>query len=240
MGRGARAGVALLVVGLIGLAASFAAAAEGEGPVVVRTGEDTISFDFSVSPRSLPKGGGTAELKVAIGEESLGYSPGITAATIRLDRSIGFDLDGIPRCLYGVQIDAVGPSECDEAVVGKAEAKVIVQFPEGSIPIKVHSRGTIYKAGGTKLLVKLPFEWPINGELVFPVPIKGGATGDELKIKVPQITDGYGSLTSLGLDLERPYVTAECDRGKLRASADLFIGDGTEESLEATRACASG
>jgi hypothetical protein len=242
MGRRARAGVALLVAGVVGLViAASGVAAGGETPVVVPVGGLVANFNFAVVPKLLPKGGGPAELKVAIEEEEprTGVPLGIAGATIGLDESIGFDFDGVPRCLYGVQVDAAEPNECDKAVVGKAEAKAFVDFPEGD-PINLHSRGTVYKAGATKLVVKLPFEQPVSGELVFPVPIRTGLSGDQLTIKIPQITGGFGSLTSLELDLERTYVTAECRRGKLRASANVVLGDGSEESSEATRACTGG
>jgi hypothetical protein len=233
--------VALLVAGVVGLLAAHADAAGGESPIVVQVGQGVGRSDFDFSPRSLPKGGGPAELDLGIEEvPPAGYlPPGIAEATIRLDKTIGLDFHGVPTCLWGVQIDAAGPNECDEAVVGHAEAKVLVDFPETE-PLNLHARGTVYKGGASRLLVKLAFEQPVNGDLVFAVPVRTGRSSSELAIRVPRIASGSGYLTSLDLLLEPTFITAECDRGKLSVSEHLVLGDGSEEGVESIRACRGG
>jgi hypothetical protein len=252
----------LLVVGLaVVMSAGVGTAAGGETVVTVQTeGESAVSLGFGLTPKVLPvRGRQVAKLVIGVEEEGAeGIPPGISRATFGIDRAIELDPLGFPPCrspaTEGVQVDSAGASEtdCRRSIVGRAEAKIMFAYPEND-PITVVGRGIVYFAGdrpgGSDLLVKLPFGMPLSGNLDLIVPIRSVSErgiGTDLRIKIPEIADGYGILRSLRLELGRvysrggeraDYVDAECRRGKLRAALSVVLGDGTEAREESTRAC---
>lgn len=254
-----RAVVALLVAGTIGLVAALAPtaglAAGGGAPVTVPIVESPAWFDFGFSPKRLPRSEpGAAKLRFAfeLAGSTLAVRPGISSATIGLDKSIILDPRGLPTCPYGIQIDAAGPIDCSPARVGRSEATLEIALPEQP-PVEIHAVGGVYKIGGHRglgrLVAKLPFGPPLSSELGLILQlsrVREGRIGTEATIKIPELIGGNGQLVDLNLELSRTFkrngepvsfVTAECRDGKLTATMSAVLSDGTKASEESTRAC---
>lgn len=267
MGRMARAIVATLTVGAIGLVAALApaigTAAGGEAPTVVKVGiEGPAEFDFGISPMPLPgRDPGATELQLAVEESphiSDGIPPGIEETRFGLDRSIHLEPHGPPVCRWptvegGIQIDAAGASECPRAIVGRAEATLEFAFDETN-PFKVPSKGKVYnggtRGGATDLLIELPVSEPFESTIRLIVPVRSvrqGRIGSEATFTAPTLAGGAGFFLSFRLDLERGfrrkdgerggYVNAECRDGKLAATFAAAFTDGMQYAQESVRAC---
>jgi hypothetical protein len=267
VGRMARAVVAALTVGTIGLVAALApaigAAAGGEAPITVKVGiEAPAEFDFGISPMPLPaRDPGATELQLAVAESphiSDGIPPGIEATRFGLDRSIRLEPHGPPVCRWptvesGIQIDAAGASECPRAVIGRAEATIEFALDETN-PFKVPSTGKVYnggtRGGATDLLVELLVPAPFESIIRMIVPVRSvprGRIGSEATLTAPTLAGGAGFFLSFRLDLKRAfgrgggerggYVNAECRDGQLAATFAAAFTDGTRYAQESVRAC---
>jgi hypothetical protein len=234
VGRRARAVVATLGVGMIGLTAALAPAvgdaAGGEAPVTVKVGDETpADFDVGISPTLLPPNEPAAtEFRLSVEEHPRffgdGVPPGITEARFGFDRSIDLEPHGPPVCRWptvesGIQIDAAGNSDCPSAVVGRAEATIEFAFAE-TMPINVMSRGKVYnggtRRGATDLLVELPVTAPLDStvRLIVPVrPVRRGRIGSEAAFTAPILAGGSGFFLSLKLDLKRGFRDQDGERG---------------------------
>jgi len=263
----ARAVVAGLTVGTIGLVAALApaigAAEGGEAPITVKVGIDApAAFNFGISPMPLPVSDpGETELKLAAEvtpSTGAGIPPGIKEARFGLDRSIDLEPGGPPVCRWptiesGIQIDAAGTSECPRAVVGHAEATIEITLAE-SAPIQIPSKGKVYnggtRRGATDLLVELQIPDPIGSTLHLLVPVRSvgrGRIGSEATFTAPTLAAGAGFFLSFRLDLKRGfrhqggerggYVNAECRDGKLTATFAAAFTDGTQYAEDSVRAC---
>jgi len=252
--------MALLVAGVIGLVVALAPAAGlaagGEAPVTVTVGmEPPVSLQFGISPKRLPSPiRGTTKLAFAIEEEpGTGVRPGITSATIGLDKSIELDPRGLPICPYFVvQIESAGPGGCPGSSLGHAEATAEIDLPEQP-PVEIHAHGGIYNVsvgdGAPRLGIELILGAPVSGALRILVPVRPvdeGRIGSEATIKIPEITGGSGHLLDLHLELGRSFmrhgervgfVTAECDKGRLVSTLSATLDDGAEAREESIRAC---
>jgi hypothetical protein len=243
-----RAGVALLVVGMIcataALVPAAGVAAGAEAPITVLMPPEPPRFNFAVSPKRLPVGAETpATLRLQVDEspnvDGSGWI-GISAATIGLDKSISLNADSSPTCGRRLleadfELEDRVPTRCKRAIVGRSEARVFDNPPE-QIGLKDPASGTIYnggtRGGVTHLIVELSFEPP--GKVAFMTVLIGrGAT-----TKIPQIDEGFGALFEFRLELNREgFVTAECPTGKLSTTLAATFRDGTKAQTESIRAC---
>jgi hypothetical protein len=230
----ARAIVAALGVGMIGLTAALAPAvgdaAGGEAPVTVKVGDETpADFDVGISPTLLPPNEPAAtEFRLSVEEHPRffgdGVPPGITEARFGFDRSIDLEPHGPPVCRWpavesGIQIDAAGNTDCARALVGRAEATLEFAFDE-TTPFKVPSTGKVYnggtRGGATDLLVELLVPAPFESIIRMIVPVRSvprGRIGSEATLTAPTLAGGAGFFLSFRLDLKRAFGRGGGERG---------------------------
>jgi hypothetical protein len=255
-------GMALALVALVALLVSVGSAEAGESPAVSVGDGSVASMEFAFAPKRLPARGAQIRKLVLGVEESDpgGIPPGISQVTFGIDKGIQLGSPGLPTCpskKSRIQVDATASeeAECRRAVVGRAEAKILFAYPEND-PITVISRGSIYNAGlrpgGGDLVIELPVGMPLSATLRLVVPVEAvskGEGGSEIKVKFPKIAEGYGLLRSLRLEVGRSYpgaggrvnfVDAGCRGGKLGATLNAALGDGTRLPVESIRACTGG
>lgn len=242
--RAHRALAALTFVAAL-LAPSHVAGASDE--VVVGQGSP-FSFDFTVSPRALPRSepaparlGLFAEFASPTGSS---HPPPISQVTVLLDRYLDLSARGLPSCDPGIQVitEQSLPELCKPALVGRGRMEVSIALV-GAEELRRRPRTFIYSdgtsAGSTRLWVYAYLHDPVPSVLLARVDltrIKDGRYGTEAVLSIPKIAGGAGSIVWISLSIHRQYafkgkrrsvITARCQDGKLQLAAEASFADGT-------------
>jgi hypothetical protein len=244
----------LLIVGLLSGASALAAA---EGPIYV---PPRISFTFNAhfTPKVLSKSqlaGARMRVDAKVSTEDGSYPPALQELVLELDKNIAIDAAGLPVCrpLPQEDNDIRGlETLCKDARVGVGRAEFEVAFPE-QLPFTLTSEALAFNAGTaagkTRLLLHLYLRALVSATVIIPVEVhrvSKGRFGLEAVAKVPKIAGGYGSITSLSLNLGRKftykgkqqsYLLAKCPDGQLLARGVEVFGDGSRLTGTAVRDC---
>jgi hypothetical protein len=243
--------VALAVVGIAG-------AAKNEGPVTVRVGNLELSANGSFFPRALPKKGFKPIGVTAAGkvEEADGsHPPAVRRVLLEIDKHARVSTKGLPTCRSG-QLQATDTKAalktCKKALIGIGKATAQVAFAEQK-PINVPTRLLVFNGGEhggkVKMFIHGFFSNPISGAIVTTVTFKKvhrGRYGLLADARIPQITNGSGSITSFHLNISKWFrhkghktrvFSAQCADGKLKVHVQAKFEDGTKAETEIVRAC---
>jgi hypothetical protein len=248
----------MLVLGLVALlavtAVGIAGAAGGEGPVTVKVGTLELTAGGSFSPKALSKTKQTpitfnaeGEVKEADGS----HPPAVREVLIEADKAGEVHTKGIPTCKSG-EIEATetkaAEKACGPALIGTGTATAQVQFEEQK-PVTVNTKILVFNGGEsggkTTLFVHAYFSNPISGAIVTTVTItkhKNGRFGTLAVAKIPQITGGFGSITSFNLTINKNVagknpISSKCEDGKLKVHVEGKFENGTKAETEIIRAC---
>jgi len=235
---------ALIAVSLVGVATG------ANGPVTVQQGNLKFTFDGGFSPSTLPKKKmAPITLKASGKIQTLDgtHPPALKEVLLETDKNGAINTKGIPVCKSG-QLQArdtkAAMKVCGKSLIGKGKTTVEVQFPEQR-PVPVTSELLVLNGGTsggkTTLFIHAYFSAPVTGAIVTTVKIKkvhNGRYGLKSVATIPKIANGYGSVQSFNLTINKKGVlTAKCPDGKLQAHATSIFADGTKASAGIVRTC---
>jgi hypothetical protein len=248
--------IAVLALGALTVA-GFASAA-GEGPVTVTVGNLKFVANGSFSPKGLSKTKPTpitlnAEGKISTLDGT--QPPALEEVLLETDKNGSVNVKGYPTCRLG-QLQstdtAAAEKACGSAKIGEGTTNVQVQFPEQN-PITVNSKLLVFNGGEsggkTTFYIHAYFNAPITGAIVTTVKISKihkGRFGLLADATIPKIANGYGSVTSFALKINKGLkykgktfnpLSAKCTDGKLVVNAVGKFSDGTQTQAEIVRAC---
>jgi hypothetical protein len=212
------------------LAAAFAAAGIGSAETGKAASQDLeVKFDSSFVPKTLPPERSAPialSLWGRITAPGGSHPPALTG--LRVDgESLGFSVGNHPPCHLGgrqQRLDVAGMRKaCRASILGSGRIEVEVAFPDQrSVP------------AGSELLVlngdsegrAAPFVFgylpaPVTGQLLFPLRVNkasGGPGGIHVGSPIPEIANGYGSITYFRLDFKQGVFQASCPNGALGMS----------------------
>lgn len=221
-------------------------------PVCLRVASCPPRLDFDlnarVSPRSLPKKK-PAPVRLRVGAR-VRYSDGTQPPALReaiLDvEDVDVDVRGLPVCRDRALRAPVrrggelrrAKRACGDAILGGGRVGILIGYPQLA-PVSLLSQVTLFNGGvrdGVIVLFAL-------AEANAPAPrtlaarieverIKTGRRGLQVKVRVPMIAGGRGSLTDLSLLLRRrffsgaakkSFLSARCPDGRLRIGARKIL-----------------
>lgn len=178
--------------------------------------------------------------------------PALHEVSLELDRHITADATGIAIC---PRRNLKGPSpeeRCRSALVGKGTMDVFVHLPEQS-PFTARSKLFAFNAGikhGTPTIFLYAYlASPVSAAVIATIgatKIDQGRYGTKWLFAFPTITDGYGSITKLNLEIgrrfrslgeEKSYLLARCPDGHLDARAASVFADGSAQMDSFVRSC---
>jgi hypothetical protein len=170
--------------------------------------------------------------------------PALRKFQIEGERHLRFATRGIPTCGPRRLPNTPPPWEkCADALVGRGVAEVEFHYPE-TTPITLSSGIAAYNGGvrdgATKLWISGYFSAPLSRAVVVPVEVrkvKHGRYGWEAVASVPVLGEGFGSLISFNLNLQKRILLARCPRGSLQTRVTTSFLDGTTESSTLIRSC---
>jgi hypothetical protein len=241
---------ALVAVSAVGIAT----AAGGEAPSTVTVGNLRLTAGGSFSPKALSKTKQTPiELKAEGKVENVDgtHPPAVREVVLEADKAGEVHLKGIPTCKSG-QLQATetkaAEKACGSALIGTGQATAQVEFAEQK-PITVNSKVLVFSGGesGGKatMFIHAFFSQPVSGAIVTTVTItkhKHGRFGTLAVAKIPQITGGFGSITSFNLNIKKNVmgknpISSKCEDGKLKVHVLGKFENGTKAETEIIRAC---
>jgi hypothetical protein len=222
---------------LVGTAA--AARVVSEGLVVVANG--------SFTPKTLPKTHGAPialSASVDISTVSGAPPPALQTMTLEFDRHGSLQTTGLRACTSDeLQSTTVAQARkvCADAIVGKGEARALVNGPEGqptpvSLPITLFNGPKVH--GDPSILAHTHLSDPVPTAYVVPIviePIRNGIYGYRTEVTIPQIAGAGGILLSGHLTIGRKwnykghhysYVNARCEVGFLQTHGLLTFSNG--------------
>lgn len=205
---------------------------------VSRTTPTPIALALSATPRTLDGS----------------HQPALQELTLRFDKSLALDTEGLPACDPRIQYQAGARAEerCKTALVGRGSMNIetaILEMP----PIATSSKMVLWnggtKAGVTKLYAEAHLTVPTPAALIATIEIRkiqDGRFGTEMKVSIPKIAGGTGSVTSFKAEIYRRFfhrgqpasvATLKCPDGKIQTHADAKFADGTQLGIEVVRPC---
>jgi hypothetical protein len=226
------------------------AAAGGETPVVVRSGNVILTVNGNASPTALPRNklapiSFHASGKIATADGT--HPPALDEVVLDAGKAGTIEADDFPTCRLG-QIEATttkqAESVCGDAIVGGGQTEVEVQFPESSPftakgPLVIFNGGQ--KGGKSLMLIHAYVSVPAATTIVTPVLTSREHKGPyrlHSVSKIPLIAGGSGSVTGFYLKIDRKgYLTANCSNGHFSAHLAANFRDGTAVSGSFQRPC---
>lgn len=242
--------LAVAVAVAISSAGAAVAAAGGEQPVVVRSGNVIFTVNGNASPTALPRNklapiSFHASGKIATADGT--HPPALAEAVLDTGKAGTIEAGDFPACRPG-QIEATTTAEaervCGDAIVGGGQTEVEVQFPESSPftakgPLIIFNGGE--KGGKSLMLIHAYVSVPAPTAIVTTVLTNGEHKGPyrlHSVAKIPLVAGGAGSVTGFFLKIDRKgYLTANCSNGHFSAHLTANFRDGTSVSGSFERPC---
>lgn len=262
-----------LVVIAVGLAicAAEITPARSDPPCLVRPansaaastcGQIFLMFEQKVgfSPRELPM---KSRAPVAIGlagkvsSSDGSHTSALREEIVELDKNGAVDATLIPVCSFGQVRQRDTPAVrhmCRGAIVGTGTTLVDIERPGQErkavrLPLILFNGGV--KNGQTTLFIRSSISLATPTALVATVKltkIQKGRYGLQAIATIPQIAEGYGSVSDYELKLKRrlkggpakqTYATAQCLDGHLDARSTAVLADGSRLVGTVVRPCVS-
>lgn len=183
---------------------------------VVQKGDLVVSFQGSISPRTLPRTG-TVPVGVTVAAQvrrtDRRLPPSLRQISLQINRNGVLDRRGLPSCPIGrLQATDGGHAlaACGAAQVGSGRVGGFVAFPEQR-PLPFRSRALAFNGrladGRPAVLAHLyvPRPLPLTFVLAFAIERTPGTFGTRLVATVPKRTRRLTHITSFELRLRRTY-----------------------------------
>jgi hypothetical protein len=233
---------AVVAIGVIGLIACGTAYA-----LRIQIGNLEVRSSATVVPHTLPEhtnAPATVNSLTRIETSDGSAPPALRKLLFIFDKHGSIDTAGLPVCTMAKLAEtttAAAKAKCPGAIVGEGLGRGIVTLP-GQEPIAVSSPIVMFNAppeGGKPSLIAHAYETvPAPKALLAPFSverIQKGRYGYQVEIQMPEIAEGYGSITlakaSIGHEWKaggktHSYVNARCEGGRLQVHGSLNFQDG--------------
>lgn len=231
---------------LCGLLAALLAASATADDAVVKVNDLILRADGGFQPRTLPRNHFAPisfQGHVDVAAKGGGRPPALEKAVIDFDRDGRLSAGGLPTCQPESVADA-GPLEaretCGGAMVGSGRIEAVIDLPGG--PASTGSALTIFNGPAREghpsviLHARTDVPAPQTFAIVVPIERRSGPFRYRATLEVPPIAAGLGSLTHVGVDINRrftsagarrSYVSARCSDGVLHTRGRFSFADGT-------------
>lgn len=255
--RGAPAGrvlAGLAAFALLALAVPLFASAEGQ---TVKVGNLVINVKGGFSPKRLPRDSyapialnAQATIRTADGT----HLPAAKVFNLEFDKHGRLNTKGLPRCGVVKILNTVTEQAerlCHSAMVGSGRAGAEIEFPEQK-PFFASGKLIVFNGkpkGGRPVLVFHVYAFvPAPTTFVTTARIEKaeGLYGTRVKIRVPTIVAGQGSLTFAKVRLGKSWrlkggrehlLEAMCPTGRFYTRGDLSFADGSRLAGRVLRSC---
>jgi hypothetical protein len=240
-----------------GLALTFGTAASGK-PKVWCAGNICVTDDGGISPSKLPRHGKapvTARLNGKIETRDGSHPPALSSLDLEVDKTIGVDAVGLPTCKaqqLQARSSAAAKAACGSAMVGSGSAEVEVAFPEQA-PFSSTGPVVLFNGGvrgrTTTVLLHAYVNVPAPTAIVTPAKITrihNGRFGLLIRVRVPKIAGGAGSVTEFDLKVGRrfahkgrkkSFLEAGCPSGTWITRGKALFSDGTSLGITHPFSC---
>jgi hypothetical protein len=221
--------------------------AAGAGAALVKVGPLVLRADGGFAPRDLPRHTYAPihfQGHASIATTEPGPPPALQQAVIEFDRDGHLTTVGLPTC-SPESLAGTTPEEarrkCRSSIVGVGDVSAEVALP-GVNPVEETSPLTLFngpKVGGNPTVVfHAQGTYPGTETYVVVMPIERlhGAYAYRTTLNVPQIANGFGSLTHVSVKIgkqyrfggkARSYTAARCSDGVLSTKGQFTFSDGT-------------
>lgn len=240
----------LAVAGMTCAVWAGVAAAGGEEPIVVRSGNVILTVNGNASPKALPRHGLApisfhASGKIATADGT--HPPALREVVLDTGKAGTIEADLFPTCTLG-ELEATTTHEaerrCGDAIVGRGRVEGEVAFPESN-PFPANGPLVLFNGGrkGGKYLLY------IHAYVAVPAPTAVIARSVTTRIhrgeyrlhavtKIPVVAGGAGSVTGFRLEINRrDYLKANCDNGHFSAYVNAKFADKTTIEGSFQRPC---
>jgi hypothetical protein len=226
--------------------------------IKLRAGNIIITAEGGFSPTRLPRhenapitihGGG--KISTVNGE----LPPILETIDIEFDRHGSVETLGLPVCTMSKLSSTLtkqARKACPGAIVGRGRGHAVVAFPEDP-PIDVDSPITLFngpqKHGNPTVIAHAYTTYPVPVTVLVPIEIERihkGVYGYRTRARIPRLAGGSGIPISGHLTIgrrwtykgvERSYVNARCETGRLQARVEATFKDHTFLSGVFVKAC---
>ncbi len=250
----------LLITTALGalIALTVAGIAVAAKDTTVRAGNLEVTIDGSsgVTPKALSKSKYTPIAFTAAGSvrNKDGTQPPPIKEVLLDSKNVAVNVKGYPTCpSKELQTRDTKTVErvCGSAIIGKGKTNVVVQLPEqrpipAKSPLLVLNGGT--RGGTTTFYIHAYLTQPIVTAIVTTVKIKKSGNGLKTVSTIPKIVNGYGSVTSFSLKIDKKFtykhkkysvLSAKCVGGKIQAHVTAKFYDNSKLSTNVLRTCTS-
>jgi hypothetical protein len=249
--------VSRLAIALLALGAVLSGAALPAGAARIQVGPLVLTGNGGFTPQALPRHRyapiefqAHADVKMSDGS----VPPAVQRIRLAYDRDGRLTTAGLPVCAPA-KIEAAttrqARSRCRSAIVGSGHLGAEIALP-GLAPVQIHAPLTLFngprEGGDPVVLVHTRATYPTVETFVVPVRIEPahGPYSYRTDFAVPQLADGYGSLTHVDVKVgrsyrsggrERSYVSARCSDYILQTHGLVSFADGTVISGDLFKSC---
>jgi hypothetical protein len=202
---------------------------------VAKSGKVLVHFNADFSPHALPREAASpieVTIKGAVTTSDGSHPPPLQQLDVELNRNGRLYTNGLPSC-PSASLQSTSSSEararCGRALVGHGSFSADIALGDTK---PVTSGGEILafngrRAGKPALLLHFFGGVPVRFTLVVPLRIghrKDGAFGTVLRARIPQLANGFGSITQINLSLGRSWSFAGKRRSYLSAACNAPKG----------------
>jgi hypothetical protein len=255
-GFGVRAAAAAFAAGVLALALL------GPGALAqtVRAGRLVVNVEGGFTPHKLPRreeASITLSARSTIRTSDGSHLPALEELDLKFDKHTGVYTKGLPTCtLHKVEntTTAAAKKACHKALIGTGQAGAEIEFPEQA-PFFAKAPMLIFNApprdGHTVFIFHVYAYVPAPTTFVTTAEITRahGLYGTRVKIKVPSIVHGQGSLSFAELSIhkiwqedgkEKTLLFGSCPTGHFFVRGDLLFNDGFRMAGKVVRSCTPG
>lgn len=248
----------LLLAGALATALAVLAGSSAFGAQTVRAGKLVVTVDGGFTPHKLPRNkpaGITLNAKSTIATSDGSHLPALEELNLEFDKHTGVETEGLPTCTIRKLENTTTKSAkktCASSLIGTGEAGAEIEFPEQP-PFFAKAPMLIFNGpprGGNPVFifqvyayVPAPTTFVTTAEIA---KVSGGLYGTKVKIKVPSIVAGQGSLSLAELSIHRTWndqgqkhtlLYGSCPTEHFYVRGNLLFNDGFRMSGHVVRSC---
>ena len=246
--------LATLCVCVLGLAGLLGPGAFAQ---TVRAGRLVVTFSGGFTPHKLPAnspGAITLSARSTIGTADGSHLPALRELSLKFDKHTGVYTKGLPVCTrHRIENTTTKAAKkaCGNALVGTGKAGAEIEFPEqppffAQAPILIFNAPP--KHGNAVFIFHAYAYVPAPTTFITTAEIDkvNGRYGTDVKLKVPSIVHGQGSLSFAEVSIhrtwtyqgeERTLLYGSCPTGHFFVRGDLLFDNNFKMSGKVVRSC---
>jgi len=223
----------------------------------VEFGNTVLTVGGSFKPKKLPTNRLAPialTVRGSIGTKDGSPPPVLDRVQVDFDKNGTMNTRGLPICKRGkllFQKTKQALNRCRAALVGRGSSSAIVDFPDQE-PFTAKGPLLAFNGGPKKMLFHVYANVPAPTAFVVTAKISnapGRAWGKRVKVKIPTIAGGHGTLKKFNVRVHRmftfkgkrqSYLVAKCPTGVLKARGIFNFKNGDRVTGQVARTCLRG